>query len=387
MALRSRVRAGQRPDHPHLHRHAAGGPPARLRLPPREDARDRRARGRRRRVRAGLFPCAADAAGARLAPLRTAAVRDRRPGQCRVRRESQRAAAATDAPRPRLRNRRRGVDLPAPQGNRRQPGLRFLRRRDAAGLDATGDRTGASRRRRIGSHRRALAGSAALAAPVPVPDELSTRLCTEPGTGSRICESDDREGGLSRRISSRCRGFPVVAAEAAGDGERQVDRGDLGRQKLHLLGSGAAPGRAADRRSRTSAAPRRRRRPDRSPGQDSRTGAPCSWATAETTPCSDVEYGCRASSIVTTRGFSRADSSQRRASAAPTVAASHAPVSRSDPASAPSATISRPSSAPAQERSTAGRSRPWPSRPGGGAGTSGAASTSRSRPGPRGPRR
>ena len=187
MALRPRVGAGQRPDHPHLHRYAAGRPPAGVRLPPREDAGDRRARGRRRRLRAGLFPCAANAAGARLAAVGTAAVRDRRPRQRRVRRESQRAAPAADAPRPRLHNRRRRVDLRAPQGNRHQPGIRFLRRRDAAGLAGAGDRTGATRRRRVGSHRRTLAGSAALAAPVPVPaPERAARALLASGAVRRI---------------------------------------------------------------------------------------------------------------------------------------------------------------------------------------------------------
>ena len=99
-----------------------------------EDAGDRRARGRRRRVRARLFARAADAAGARGAAVRAAAVRDRRARQRRLRGEAGRAAAAADAARARLRDRRRRVGVRAAEGNRHRPGLRFLRRRDAAEL-------------------------------------------------------------------------------------------------------------------------------------------------------------------------------------------------------------------------------------------------------------
>ena len=52
-------------------------------------------------------------------------------------REGRRAAAAADAARARLRDRRRRLGVRAAQGNRHQPGIRFLRRRDAAGLAAS----------------------------------------------------------------------------------------------------------------------------------------------------------------------------------------------------------------------------------------------------------
>ena len=184
--------------------------------------------------------------------------------------------------------------------------------------------------------------------------EISTRLCTEPGTGSRICQSDHREGGVSRRISSRCRGFPAVCSQrrrATGSG-RSTAATRAARSRTCSGVRGCTRTCSADRCSRMSAAPASP--PPSGPvprARSSRNCAPCSRATAETTACSDAGSACWASSIVTTRGFSRADSSQPRASAAPTVAASHPPVSRSDPTSAPSATISRPSSAPAQERS------------------------------------
>ena len=115
-----------------------------------QDAGDRRARRRRRRLRARLLARAADAAGARRDPVRAAAVRDRRARQRRLHGEAGRAAAAADAARARLRDRRRRLGVRAAQGNRHQPGLRLLRRRDAAELARAVDRPGPARRRRVG---------------------------------------------------------------------------------------------------------------------------------------------------------------------------------------------------------------------------------------------
>ena len=150
-----------------------------------QDAGDRRARRRRRRLRARLFARAADAAGARGDPVGTAAVRDRRARQRRLHREDRRAAAAADAARARLHDRRRRVGVRAAQGDRHRPGLRFLRRRDAAELARAVDRPGAARRRASRSRS---------------PSTGSTR--SAPRARSCSCTSTSRTSRTRRRSGS-----------------------------------------------------------------------------------------------------------------------------------------------------------------------------------------
>ena len=122
-----------------------------------QHAGHRRARGRRRRLRARLLARAADAAGARVDPVGPAAVRDRRARQRRLHGQGRRAAAAADAARPRLHDRRRRLGLRAAQGNRHRQGFDFFDGEMPPSSRASFDRPGAARRRRVGGDRRALA--------------------------------------------------------------------------------------------------------------------------------------------------------------------------------------------------------------------------------------
>ena len=81
-----------------------------------------------------LLAFAADAAGARLDPLRPPAVRARRARQRWLHREAGRGAAAGAPQAQRLGFRRLRVGVRAAQGNRHRPGLRRLRQQPARGL-------------------------------------------------------------------------------------------------------------------------------------------------------------------------------------------------------------------------------------------------------------
>ena len=127
LAVRARVGAGHRTDHPHLHRHAARRSPAGVRLPQRQDAGHRRAGRRRRRLRARLQP------RLQTLPAHVALLTGRLPFETGVRDDGgagqgRRTAAGADAARPRLRDRRHRVVVDAARRDRHRPGLRFLRR-------------------------------------------------------------------------------------------------------------------------------------------------------------------------------------------------------------------------------------------------------------------
>ncbi len=275
LALRARLGAGQRTDYRHLDRHAARGSPAGVRLHQGEDAGDRRARRRRRRVRTRLLARAADAAGARLDPVGAAAVRDRRARQRRLHGEGRRAPAAADAARARLRDRRHRLGLRAAQGNRHRPGIRLLRRRDAAQLARALDRPGPARRRRVREDRRALARHHRHLARLPLPAPLRAAQAVRAAGPVRGLRAVRRRDRLHRRNRRPPGAVPEVAPAL-----RSVDdRAAVGprRRARRSRRAGARPLRL--RRGDPRAAhhqagrERRRRTPDRGPGPAHRPGA------------------------------------------------------------------------------------------------------------------
>ena len=158
-----------------LDRHPALRSPARLRLQGRRDPGDRRPAPRRDPVRARLHPRAAHPAVARLDAHRPAARRARRARQHRA--TSSTPARCRTCPTllkaPRLRDRRRGVELRAARRDRARPRLRLLRGR--ASSSAAG--RGLGRLQRAGQRdpgARAAPGCAAVAgrAVLPLPPPL-----------------------------------------------------------------------------------------------------------------------------------------------------------------------------------------------------------------------
>ena len=229
-----------------------------------QDAGDRRARRRRRRLRAGVLARAADAAGARVAAVGTAAVRDRRARQRRLRRQARRAAAAADAARSRLHHRRRRLGVRAAQGNRHRPGLRLLRRRDAAQLAGAVDRPGAARRRRVGGDRRALARLDRHLARVPLPASLRAAQAVRAAGALRRVRALRRRDRLHRRNRRPAGALPEVASALRPLDDRAAVGSRRGARRSRRAGARPVRLRRGDPRAADhQAGEQRRRRPSR----------------------------------------------------------------------------------------------------------------------------
>src|SRR5207248_1388684 len=113
-----------------------------------------------------------------------------------------RTDAAADAPRPRVLDGRRRLGLRAAQGDGNRPGIRLLRRRDAAGVARHEHRSGAARRRRVGSDCRAVARIRRHHARVSLPPSLrAAQAVRAAGTfcGIRALRRRDRVRRRNRR--------------------------------------------------------------------------------------------------------------------------------------------------------------------------------------------